>query len=81
MPAAQDLSYFLCENAYFDMAKISAASGAGRAAASAALNGDSPSSSKVSVGAAAGGNIALFCDISEKDFELTKTGYKLFLGT
>lgn len=25
------------------------------------------------------GNLALFCDMSEKDFELTKNGYKLFL--
>lgn len=25
------------------------------------------------------GHLALFCDISEKDFELTKAGYKLFL--
>ena len=25
------------------------------------------------------GKYALFCDISEKDFELTKCGYKLFL--
>lgn len=25
------------------------------------------------------GHLALFCDISEKDFELTKSGFKLFL--
>jgi hypothetical protein len=79
-----DSSYYLCENAYFNMSQISSLnrmSGLNGTHSSSSNRNDSQTSS-VTISQNSNKNFALFCDISEKDFELTKTpsgGFRLFL--
>lgn len=51
----------------------------GNSIRSSSFNGVESSHSLTSLNSNNSNKFALFCDISEKDFELTKNGYKLFL--
>lgn len=70
-------SYFLCENSFFPITKISDSSRSNSFIGS--TNPDISSSTFAQKNYTE--KCALFCDISEKDFELTnkKNGYRLFL--
>ena len=72
-------SYFLCENAYFPLSQTASnVRGSVKPSGSTQnLTADTSPTSCLQINSI--GKCALFCDISEKDFELTNSGYKLFL--
>jgi hypothetical protein len=69
-----ETSYYLCENAHFKLSQIFSSP-------RPALSGQFllNTESTTSLQNVKQNKFALFCDISEKDFEMTKNGYKLFL--